>query len=112
MSAAVSAPVGTVRLREIACARSGDKGNVVNVCVMPYDREDWTMLRERLTVELVAAQLHGLVVPGGRVQRYEMPGLPALNFVIEGALAGGVSSSLRLDAHGKSFQSLVLEALI
>lgn len=108
----LAAPPGTILLREIACSRSGDKGNIVNVCVMPYERSDWELLRERLTSEIVAGQLQGLVVPDGRVWRYELSGLPALNFVIEGALAGGVSSSLRVDAHGKSFQSLILDARI
>jgi hypothetical protein len=98
-----------VRLRDIACSRSGDKGDVVNVSVMPYDRASWELLRERLTAEVVAARLEGLTAPGSRVRRYELPGLPALNFVIDGALAGGVANSLRLDGHGKSFQSLILE---
>jgi hypothetical protein len=97
-------------LREVACSRSGDKGDIVNIAVMPYERADWELLRERLTVEVVADRIRGLTAPSTRIRRYELPGIPALNFVIDGALAGGVASSLRVDGHGKSFQSLILEA--
>jgi hypothetical protein len=109
------APVSTelILLRDIACSRSGDKGNVVNVCVIPYDRDaHWDLLRERLTSEVVAERFAGLVSPGSSVTRYEMPGIAALNFVIDGALAGGVSASLRVDGHGKTFQSLLLDTTI
>jgi len=94
-------------LREIACSRSGDKGNIVNVCVMPYKPEDWEFLRDRLTSERVAEQFAGLAE--GEITRYELPGIRALNFVIEDTLDGGVAASLRLDGHGKSYQSLILE---
>jgi len=94
-------------LREIACSRSGDKGNIVNVCVMPYDHEHWELLREKLTAERVADQFAGLA--DGDIQRFELPGIRVLNFVIRDTLDGGVAASLRLDGHGKSYQSLILE---
>jgi len=97
-----------VPLREIAFSRSGDKGDTMNVSVIPYRAEDWDLIREQVTVEVVARLYDGLA--GGPVTRYELPGTRALNFVLEGALSGGVSRSLRVDGHGKSFQSLILEA--
>lgn len=99
-----------MQLRKIACSRSGDKGNMVNVCVIPYEARDWDLLREKLTVERVAEQFRGLAE--GEIRRYELPGIRALNFVIEDTLDGGVAASLRLDGHGKSYQSLILETEI
>lgn len=99
-----------IRLRDIAYSRSGDKADIANILVIPYDSGDWEMLRERLTTEVVADVFQGLVT--GDVTRYELPGIHCLNFVLDGALAGGVSTSLRLDPHGKSYQSLMLEARI
>jgi hypothetical protein len=97
-------------LREIACSRSGDKGNIVNICVMPYESEHWDVLREKLTAERVAAQFAGLAE--GEIERFELPGIRVLNFVIQDTLDGGVAASLRLDGHGKSYQSLILETEI
>lgn len=97
-----------MKLREIALARSGDKGDIVNVTVIPYRKEDWPFLQKRLTVDVVKDVFGDLVT--GEVVRYELPGIRALNFVLRGALSGGVSSSLRLDIHGKSYQSIMLEA--
>ncbi len=97
-------------LREIACSRSGDKGNIVNICVMPYEPENWEILRDRLTAERVAEQFSGLAE--GDIERFELPGIRVLNFVIRDTLDGGVAASLRLDGHGKSYQSLILETEI
>ena len=107
--AADSGP-STIPLRDIAFSRSGDKGDTINVSVIPYDASDWELIRDQVTVDVVRNLYQGLVT--GDVTRYELPGTHALNFVMEGALAGGVSMSLRVDGHGKSFQSLVLEARI
>lgn len=97
---------GTVPLRAIAYSRSGDKGNISNVSVIAHEAKDWDLIRDQVTVEAVARIYAGLY--DGKITRYELPGTRALNFVIEGALAGGVSVSLRVDPHGKSMQSLVL----
>lgn len=96
-----------MKLREIAYAREGDKTDVANVCVFPYDEADWSTMRERVTADAVRAKFGSLV--GGDVTRYEYPNLPGLNFVITGTLQGGVSTSLRVDGHGKAYASLLLD---
>ncbi len=101
----MTGPVKTT-LYEIAHARAGDKGNTVNVSVIPYRDEAYGVLLEQVTPERVADLLGHR--PVGLVKRYEVPGLPALNFVIEDALEGGVNQALGLDGHGKSLSFLVL----
>jgi hypothetical protein len=96
-----------MKLREIAHSRSGDKGDISNISVIAFDEENYSLLLERVTSERVAEQFANLGV--GKVIRYEMPNVSALNFVIEGALGGGVTRSLALDAHGKSLSSLLLD---
>jgi hypothetical protein len=96
----------TVKLREIAFARSGDKNNTSNVGVIPFDEADFELVKEQVTVEKVRG-LFGDTVRG-EVTRYELPGICALNFVMEGALGGGVSRSLALDTHGKAYGVMVL----
>lgn len=96
-----------MKLREIACSRSGDKGNVSNICVFAYDEADYPRLVEKLTADVVRAHFGELV--RGEVTRYELPKAHGLNFVLEEALDGGVSMTLRVDPHGKSYQSLILD---
>ncbi len=96
----------TVPLRELAFARSGDKGDTSNVAVIPYDEALFDHVASQVTTERVAALFAGLV--HGPVRRYELPGIKALNFVMERALGGGVSRTLALDAHGKAYANLVL----
>lgn len=93
-------------LREIAHARAGDKGNISNISVIAYDPADYPLLERWLTAERVRQHLHALV--HGEVRRYTLPGLGALNFVLQDALAGGVTRSLALDAHGKTLSSALL----
>lgn len=93
-------------LREVAYARSGDKGDTSNVCVFVHDAADYPLLVQRLTAERVKGHFSGLV--RGDVVRYELPRVHGLNFVLFQALDGGVSATLRIDPHGKSFQSLAL----
>ncbi len=97
----------TVRVYDIAHSRSGDKGNTSNVAVIAYDDSGWDKLRRHLTAERVMEAYAHLAK--GPIRRYEVPNLKALNFVIENALAGGVTRSLRLDPHGKTLSSIVLE---
>lgn len=98
-------------LREIAFSRSGDKGDIINVSVIPYDpAAHWDLVREQITVDVVRKLYAGLAY--GSITRYELPGTHALNFVLESALAGGVSTTLRVDGHGKAMQSIILEAPI
>jgi hypothetical protein len=96
-----------MRLREIAHSRTGDKGNTSNISVIAFDSMDYPLLVERVTTERVAS--HFAAIATGPVTRYELPNVGALNFVIEGALAGGVTRALTLDAHGKSLSSLMLD---
>lgn len=97
----------SVRVYDLAHARSGDKGNTSNVAVIAYDEEGWQLLRRELTEERVMAAYRHLAQ--GPVRRYDLPRLRALNFVIDNALAGGVTRSIRIDPHGKSLSSLILE---
>lgn len=96
----------TVVLREIAHARAGDKGNRSNISVFVFDPAHYGALREQITAELLKRELGTLLT--GPVERYELPTLSGLNFVLDDALEGGVNESLNLDGHGKSWSSLVL----
>jgi hypothetical protein len=95
-----------VQLRELAVARAGDKGDISNICVVARDEGAWPAVRSGVTVERVAALYAGLVT--GPIERYEVPNVHALNFVMHGALRGGVTRSLSLDPHGKTRSSLML----
>jgi hypothetical protein len=96
-----------MKLYEIAHSRTGDKGNISNVSLIAYDRADYPLLVREVTSERVRAWLASRVQ--GEVHRYELPQLGALNFVLHDALAGGVTASTALDAHGKSLSSFLLE---
>lgn len=96
----------TVPLRDIAAARSGDKGNISNVCVWVYDPHHYEAVKSALTVERLKATHPALWT--GPIERHELPALGGLNFVFHDALEGGVNASLNLDAHGKSFGFLLL----
>lgn len=96
-----------MKLRELAHARSGDKGDVSNISVIAYEATGYERVRAVLTPERVKRHLGGIV--RGEVRRYDLPGLLALNFVLNGALGGGVTRSLALDAHGKCLSGLLLE---
>ena len=89
-----------VPLYAMAHARSGDKGDASNVGVLAYDDRAYAILRERLTVEVVKEHFGDLVA--GPVERYEMPNLRALNFILHDSLGGGGSASLKTDAQGKT----------
>ncbi len=95
-----------VLLREIAHARSGDKGNCSNVCVFVYDRNHYVAVAEQLTAEYLKRNFGALLT--GEITRYELPRLHGFNFVMQNALEGGVNESLNLDGHGKSWSSLIL----
>ena len=95
-----------LRLYDIAHARTGDKGNRLNVSVIAFDDGDAPVLLEQVTADRVRALFSGRGV--GTVTRFELPLLKALNFVIDDVLEGGVNGSLNLDGHGKSLSFLVL----
>lgn len=97
-------------LGELAHLRTGDKGDVSQISVIAYDPADYALLEREVTVERVVAHLPGLNARS--VTRYGLPGLGALNFVLRGALSGGVTRSLALDAHGKSLGAQLLDLMI
>ena len=89
----------TIRVRDLASARSGDKGNHANIGVVAHDEDAYAILLSRLTA--VRVQHHFQELGVSRVERYELPKVLALNFVLYDALAGGASRSLRTDTQGK-----------
>jgi hypothetical protein len=93
-------------VRDVAHARAGDKGNTSNVNVWVYDRADFELLKRNLTAERIKQTFPKLIT--GAVERYVIDHLGGLNFVLHGALEGGVNSSLNLDSHGKSWSYLIL----
>ena len=96
-----------IPLRQIAFARSGDKGASANVAVFARTPAAYTWLRDHLTAAAVEEYFRPLGV--GAVTRYEVPNLEALNFVLPAILAGGGSRSLRIDAQGKTLGMALLE---
>lgn len=95
-----------MKLHELAHGRTGDKGDVSNISVIARTPADWPRIEAAVTPARVAAMLGA---DAGAVTRHLLPQLQAMNFVIRGALRGGVTRSLALDAHGKCLASVVLE---
>ncbi len=95
-----------VPLHRVAHARSGDKGNRLNVSVIPYHAACFPHLLDQVTEERVLALFAHRGATAAK--RYELPKLPALNFVVDDVLGGGVNASLGVDGHGKTLSSLVL----
>ncbi len=95
-----------VPLSRIAHARSGDKGDTSNIGVIVYDPKHYPVLLREVTSERVAAWF-GSFVRGG-VSRFELENLGAVNFLMQGALGGGGTLSLRTDAQGKTLSAALL----
>jgi hypothetical protein len=95
-----------VRLVDIAHARSGDKGDTANVGVIALQPEWYPILVEHLTVKRVKSHFADMIE--GDVQRFELPNLNALNFLLHGALDGGGTLSLKTDAQGKVYSTALL----
>jgi hypothetical protein len=95
------------KLHDLAHCRAGDKGDTSILSLIAYRAEDYPLLAAQVTVEAVAAHLEGIIL--GQIRRYELPTLWALQFVCEHSLGGGVTTSLALDAHGKSLSYALLE---
>ena len=110
MTSAHKETLRTVRLVDIAHARSGDKGDTANVGVIALRPEWYPFLREQLTLDRVRAHFKGVIT--GDVQRYELPNLNALNFLLHGALGGGGTVSLKTDAQGKVFSTAMLRMVL
>ncbi|MGD6878446.1 AtuA-related protein [Bacillus infantis] len=96
-----------VKLLEIAHSRTGDKGNTLNISLIPYKEKHYSLLSDQVTAKSVKDHLHHIVQ--GKITRYDLPNIQAFNFVCEEALLGGVTTSLAVDTHGKSLSSALLE---
>lgn len=99
-----------VRLVDIAHARSGDKGDTANVGLIAMRREWYPLLARLVTRDAVARHFKGMI--DGGVDRFELPNLGALNFLLHGALDGGGTLSLKTDAQGKVFSTALLRMTI
>ena len=95
-----------IKLIEIAHARSGDKGDAGNVGVIAYDDKGYEIIKKHLTTERVKKHFEGICF--GKVERYEMPNIRAINFLLYNTLGGGGTVSLKHDAQGKILASAML----
>ncbi len=95
-----------IKLKEIAHARSGDKGDAGNVGVIAYDDKGYEIIKKHLTTERVKKHFEGICF--GKVERYEMPNIRAINFLLHNTLGGGGTVSLKHDAQGKILASAML----
>jgi hypothetical protein len=99
-----------VRLIDIAHARSGDKGDTANVGVIALQPAWYAVLEKYVTRDRVAAHFDGIIEGG--VDRFELPNLMALNFLLHGALDGGGTLSLKTDAQGKVYSTALLRMVL
>lgn len=106
----MSAAKKTIRVSELASARSGDKGNHANIGVIARHEEAYEILVSRLTAVRVLDYFRELGVT--RVERFELPKVQALNFLLYDALAGGASRSLRIDTQGKLLGTALLDLVL
>jgi hypothetical protein len=95
-----------IQLLKLAHARSGDKGDAANVGVIARRAEWYPIIAEALTLERVKEHFSGIC--HGKVERFELPNLSALNFLLHNTLGGGGTVSLKLDAQGKTLSSAML----
>ncbi len=95
-----------IRLKEIAHGRSGDKGDAANIGIIAYDDKGFEVLKKYLTTEKVKKHFEGICF--GEVERYELPNLRALNFLLHNTLGGGGTVSLKHDAQGKTLAAALL----
>jgi len=96
-----------LKLAQIAHARAGDKGNMLTLSLFPFDEKHYEVLCQTVTVEALQKHFSGIIK--GKIIRYELPSLSALQFTCFEALGTGVTTSLRIDAHGKSLSYALLE---
>ena len=95
-----------IKLLHLAHARSGDKGDTANVGLIAYKPEFYPMLVEQVTIQRVKEHFRGICL--GKVERFEIPNLGALNFLLHESLDGGGTLSLKTDAQGKTYSSALL----
>jgi hypothetical protein len=95
-----------IKLIDIAHGRSGDKGDAANVGIIAYDEIGYKLIRKYLTAERVKKHFAGICL--GEVERYELPNIRALNFMLHNTLGGGGTVSLKHDAQGKTLAAALL----
>ena len=96
-----------IKLKEICHGRSGDKGDAANIGLIAYKKEDYELIKKQVTAERVKEFFKGICL--GEVERFEMPNINALNFLLHNTLGGGGTVSLKLDAQGKTLASALLK---
>ncbi|MBK7158670.1 MAG: hypothetical protein IPH77_08950 [Ignavibacteria bacterium] len=96
-----------IQLKEICHGRSGDKGDAANIGLIAYNKDNYELIKKEVTAEKVQNYFKGICL--GEVQRYEMPNINALNFILNNTLGGGGTVSLKLDAQGKTLASALLK---
>ena len=95
-----------IKLIDIAHGRSGDKGDAANIGIIAYDEKGYNIIRKHLTAERVKKHFEGICF--GEVERFELPNLRALNFLLHDTLGGGGTVSLKHDAQGKTLGAALL----
>ncbi len=95
-----------IKLIDIAHGRSGDKGDAANIGIIAYDKKGYKILEKYLTADKVKKHFKGICL--GKVERYELPNLRALNFLLHNTLGGGGTVSLKHDAQGKTLAAALL----
>lgn len=95
-----------IKLLEIAHGRSGDKGDAANVGIIAYNDMGYEIIKKHLTIEIVKKHFDGICL--GEVERFELPNLRALNFLLHNTLGGGGTVSLKHDAQGKTLAAALL----
>ncbi|MCL4547185.1 MAG: hypothetical protein M1495_01285 [Bacteroidetes bacterium] len=96
-----------IKLIDIAHGRSGDKGDAANVGIVAYDDKGYEIIKKHLTTERVKKHFEGICF--GKVERFEMPNIRALNFLLHNTLGGGGTVSLKHDAQGKTLAAALLK---
>ena len=95
------------KLHEIAHSRAGDKGNTLILSLIPFDENNYALLQKAVTAEKVKQHFKDVIQ--GDIVRYDLPNIKAFQFVCQQALAGGVTTSLVMDTHGKTMSYALLE---
>lgn len=95
-----------IKLRDIAHGRSGDKGDAANIGIIAYDQNGYKIIEKYLTAESVKKHFEGIC--HGKVERFELPNIRALNFLLHDTLGGGGTVSLKHDAQGKTLAAALL----
>ena len=95
-----------IKLRDIAHGRSGDKGDAANIGIIANDDDGYKIVEKHLTADVVKKHFTGIC--NGKVERFELPNLRALNFMLHNTLGGGGTVSLKHDAQGKTLAAALL----